>query len=70
MANKGDEFKPGDKVPNSGIYRVKHDKEHEEAHDVTCISGRKFPPCNGCGDGVTFVLRDKAKHIAGHEHFS
>jgi hypothetical protein len=69
MASRGDEFKPGETVPNSGIYRVKHDKEHEEAHDVTCISGKRFPPCSGCGKGVKFVLRDKAKHIEDHDLF-
>jgi hypothetical protein len=32
MAAIGDIFKPGEKVPNSGIYEVVHDDDHTEAH--------------------------------------
>jgi hypothetical protein len=47
MTRKIDEFKPGDKVPTSGIYDVIHDKldgdDHAHAHQVTAISGTVFP---------------------------
>ena len=69
MASIGEEFKPGDKVPNSGIYRVVHDNAHTEEHEVTCISGKPFPPCNHCGHKVRFVLVRRAIHISSHEHF-
>jgi hypothetical protein len=36
-------YKPGDVVPESGIYRVTHDPKHAAAHQVTCIEGKKFP---------------------------
>ncbi len=62
-------FKPGDKVPRSGIYKVVHDKNHHEAHEVTVIYGSKFPPCNHCGEHPRFVLVRFAKHILQHEHF-
>jgi hypothetical protein len=29
------EYKPGDKVERSGIYRVIHDDEHTKEHEVT-----------------------------------
>ncbi len=69
MAEIGDEFKPGDKAPHSGIYDVLHDKEHAKPHHVTVIHGRTLPPCNNCGKGVTFRLRHRALHIGSDEHF-
>ena len=62
-------YKPGDKVPKSGIYRVIHDERHAEAHEVTCVIGSRFPPCNGCGGNVRFPLARAAHHITNHEHF-
>jgi hypothetical protein len=61
-------YKPGDIVPESGIYKVTHDPKHAAAHDVTCIEGRKFPPCKGC-DHPRFVLLRAAKHIAQQRSF-
>jgi hypothetical protein len=55
-AKIGDIFKPGDSVPASGIYRVIHDPAHAQEHDVTCVYGKKFPPCRGCKH-PRFVLR-------------
>ena len=40
--------KPGNVVPESGIYKVTHDPKHAGSHQVTCVEGDKFPPCNGC----------------------
>lgn len=68
MAAVGDEFKPGEKVPNSGIYGVTHDPKHEQYHEVTCIAHKRFPPCRNC-DHPRFVLVKKALHIEQHEHF-
>ena len=62
-----DEFKPGDKVPVSGIYKVLHET-HTEPHEVTCVRGEPFPPCNTCKH-PRFVLVRSAHHIGHHEHF-
>lgn len=62
-------FKAGDKVKKSGIYSVIHDREHADAHDVTCVAGRMFPPCCECGQGVRFHLVRHAKHVGHHEQF-
>nr|WP_244141816.1 hypothetical protein [Burkholderia gladioli] len=70
MAKIGDIFKPGDKVEHSGIYQVVHDEDHTEPHDVTCVYGKKFPPCNGCGSHPRFKLVRAARHIETHEDFS
>jgi hypothetical protein len=66
MASK--EYKPGDKVESSGIYLVTHDNTHAEPHEVTCVYGKKFPPCRGCSH-PRFQLVRYAKHIEQHELF-
>lgn len=62
------EYKPGDIVPISGIYTVTHDKNHHENHEVTCVKGKKFPPCAGC-DHPRFKLKHAAEHIEDHSAF-
>ena len=40
------EFKPGEIVPQSGIYTITHDPAHADMpHEVTVIKGRRFPTC-------------------------
>ena len=68
MASVGDVFKSGDDVPDSGIYKVIHDPIHAQEHEVTCVYGKKFPPCRGCPH-PRFVLTRAAQHIDTHEHF-
>jgi hypothetical protein len=63
------EYKPGDKVERSGIYRVVHDDDHTQEHEVTCVFGKKFPPCNHCGNHPRFVLVRGAQHIDSNEWF-
>jgi hypothetical protein len=65
----GDTFKPGDEVQASGIYDVIHDPVHTARHQVTCVYGKKFPPCNHCGHHVRFRLAVAAIHITSHDHF-
>lgn len=59
----------GSIVPESGIYDVIHEKGHAQKHQVTCIEGRRFPPCRTCGDDVVFRLSRAATHIEGHHLF-
>jgi hypothetical protein len=68
MAKVGDTFKPGDEVPNSGIYKVIHDPAHAREHEVTCVYGKKFPPCGECAH-PRFMLIRAAQHIGSNEHF-
>ncbi len=63
------EYKPGDKVPNSGIYDVIHDVQHNTRHQVTCVAGETFPPCNHCGQHPRFRLAVQAVHIRNHDFF-
>jgi hypothetical protein len=57
------DFKPGQIVPQSGIYSISHDPHHPDMpHEVTVIKGRRFPTCRGC-KGISFVLVHAAKHV-------
>lgn len=62
-------FKPGEKVPKSGIYRVVHDRNHVEEHEITAVIGETFPPCNHCGQHPRFRLVRAATHISNHKAF-
>ena len=62
-------FKPGEKCDASGIYKVNHDRNHSQEHEVTVVYGEPFPPCRGCGKGVTFSLVRKAVHVTAHDDF-
>lgn len=61
-------YKPGDTVEHSGIYRVHHDG-HAEPHEVTCVYGKRFPPCRRSGCHPTFTAVRLAQHIEHNEHF-
>ena len=63
------QYKPGDKVEHSGIYRVIHDRKHAQEHEVTVVFGKRFPPCNGCGDHPRFVPAKLAIHIESDDNF-
>lgn len=62
------EFRPGQMVETSGIYVVTHDNSHAFPHEVTCVAGKPFPPCNGC-EHPRFKLVRPAQHIEAHEQF-
>ena len=62
-------YKPGDKVPASGIYQVIHDTVHKAEHEVTAVIGEHFPPCNHCGPHPRFTLLRAAHHINNHDFF-
>ena len=67
------EFRPGDKVPVTGIYDVVHDKldgdDHALPHQVTAIAGTKFPACRVCRTEVRFRLHHAAFHVDADVHF-
>jgi hypothetical protein len=47
------DFKPGDLVPKTGVYRVLH-HEHRAAHEATLRKHQHFPACARCGQLVRF----------------
>jgi hypothetical protein len=63
------EYKPGDAVEHSGVYRVVHAGNHAKEHEVTVLYGKRFPPCNGCGQQPRFYPLRLAHDIEASEHF-
>ena len=61
-------YRPGEAVPKSGIYKVSH-RGHHHDHEVTCYSGERFPECHRCRDGVRFSLLIAAHAVWRHCHF-
>jgi hypothetical protein len=41
-------FRPGNKAPFSGVYKVTHAHQHAEPHYVTLLFGDTFPVCLTC----------------------
>ena len=48
-------FRPGDVVPETGIYSIDHDL-HRMVHECTLVAGTLFPLCRKCRAGVRFSL--------------
>ncbi len=67
MAEQG--YKPSERVPVSGVYRVEHNG-HRVEHDVTMLEGETFPSCSVCNDGVRFTLKHRAAGIRQDSDFS
>ena len=65
----GQVLKPGEDCPLSGVYGVVHDPVHTKEHEVTCVYGKKFPPCNNCGHDVRFVLKRGAHEVDVDDNF-
>ncbi len=61
-------LKPGEKTPESGVYRVIH-HEHRPEHMVTLFKGEPLPPCSQCGEGVRFELVRSAGTVHEDEDF-
>ena len=56
------QFRCGEKILESGIYRVVHEK-HRLPHEVTLLNGQLFPRCMKCEDSVYFELVRSAPDI-------
>ena len=55
-------FRPGNKAPHSGVYKVTHAQHHAEPHDVTLLFGDTFPVCLTCSKQVQFEVAISAAH--------
>ena len=52
---KSKEYKPGQIIPATGIYRVEHES-HRLMHEATLLEENLFPRCRQCGTAVRFHL--------------
>ena len=62
-------FRPGDRVPATGIYKVVHEYQHYPTHHVTVLCGDLFPTCLGCSERVQFEVALSAVHVNAHPQF-
>jgi len=62
-------WRPGDRVPTTGIYKTIHGRQHAPAHYVTALCGDTFPTCLECSDKVRFELALSAVHVNAHPQF-
>lgn len=56
-------LKPGDAVPESGVYEVTHEDCPSEPSQLIFIAGHEFPACRNCGPRVRFQLIRATPHI-------
>lgn len=56
------QFRCGEKILESGIYRVVH-SNHRLPHEVTLLRDQLFPKCSRCEDSVHFELLRSAPDI-------
>ena len=62
-------YKPGDIVPESGIYTITYDPLHGHMpHEVLVIKGARFPTSRHC-KSLTFELAHPAKHVSEVDDF-
>lgn len=61
-------FKPGEKAPQSGIYKVLH-YQHRLYHEVTVLAGQSLPSCRRCGKDVRFQLVSAATPVEDDADF-
>jgi hypothetical protein len=61
-------FKPGESVPQSGLYLVKH-AHHRADHEATLFQGEQFPACAQCEAAVRFKLLRGATPIGNDSDF-
>ncbi len=59
----GKRFSCGERIPESGIYRVLH-RNHRLPHEVTLLRDQLFPKCMKCDDSVEFELMRSASSVA------
>jgi len=62
-------YVPGDRVPVSGIYQIKH-RRHRLPHEATLLQGEFFPNCRYCRGEVRFKLLRSAERVEEDLDFS
>jgi hypothetical protein len=63
------EYKPGEIVPQSGVYAITHHPVHADMpHEVAVTKAHRFPTFRYC-KRITFRLAHAAKHVSEIEIF-
>lgn len=71
------EWKPGDLVDISGVYKVEHAGYHtlpgskfSIREQIICYQGDTFRTCNRCGGQLRFYLQADGKPVAESEYLT
>jgi hypothetical protein len=62
------QFRPGDKVPETGIYEARH-ADGEEPSSSVHLRDETFLPCPDCAEEVRYFLLRKAPYIFSDDDF-
>ena len=62
-------LKPGDSVPESGIYTLLHRDCPSRISEMILVAGDKVPPCRHCGTKLRLQLAHAAPHIYDDQDF-
>ncbi len=62
-------YRPGETVPESGIYLVHHSGNHRQEHELVLLKERAFPACEICDCAVRFELIQTAPYVLDDEDF-
>jgi hypothetical protein len=63
-------FRPGDTIPQTGIYTVRHCSHEGNQRTQALLSSQTFPRCRMCGSDVRFQLLASIPHIFEDDDFS
>lgn len=64
-----DTLKPGERVPESGIYDINHRNCHSQVVQALFVQGESLPSCRLCGNRVRFQLHQAVPHISEDRGF-
>lgn len=53
-------FKPGERVPQSGLYEIIGPRGGDTKKEITAVKGKTFPPQPRSGE--TYKLAERARH--------
>lgn len=62
-------WRPGEAVPESGIYKIRHAACSAQPVDLVFVAGEYFPACPKCGQDVIFELERATPHISEDSDF-
>jgi hypothetical protein len=62
-------LKPGDPVPESGIYKLLHRDCPSRISEMILVAGDTIPPCRHCGTKLRLQLAHAAPHIYDDRDF-
>jgi len=63
-------FRPGELAPVTGIYLVRHNRQHRPTHEAVIVRGEQLPSCRTCQSHISYEVLRVASHITHDWDFS